>query len=327
MFYTARIDYENTKPFLNTIQFLYNPTIENPIIGEFFNISIDIQNNSPSRLNISNLLINLHDNYGALRISQNDLYNITNIQYGEVFSYNITLKKLDWNGYYYPPINYLNNHDSRLLQISQSKPAILGNINLTIIKEIDKNQVEIGDILEVTLIVVNTGNICIKGLSLSDDTSFTRIEFALVEGKLINEIDLINPGENKTFTYKIKAMSQSLVKLNPSSIKLYFLHQVKISSNLVDVKIIIPIQTQNLFILVPTVLALLIVAIYLYQSRRYNVNKYEISRNENFLFRIKGVDAILRVERTLKDNLLEISKDERKGIKDKLSPIPGGERE
>ena len=327
VFYTARIDYENTKPFLNTIQFLYNPAIENPIIDEFFNISIDVQNNSPSRLNISNLLINLQDNYGALRIIQNDLYNITNIQYGEVFSYNITLKKLDWNGYYYPPVNYLDSHDSRLLQISQSTPAILGNINLTIIKEIDQIQVEIGDILEVTLIVVNTGNICIKGLSLSDDTSFTRIEFALVEGKLINEIDLINPGENKTFTYKIKAISQSLVKLNPSSIQLYYLHQVKISSNIVDVKIIIPVQTQNLFIIIPTVLALLIVAIYLYQSRRYNVKKYEISRNENFLFRIKGVDAILRVERTLKDYLLEISKDKRKGIKDKLSPIPGGEQD
>jgi len=327
VFYTARIDYENTKPFLNTIQFLYNPAIENPIIDEFFNISIGVQNNSPSRLNISNLLINLHDNYGALRIIQNEIHNITNIQYGQEFSYNITLKKLDWNGYYYPPINYLDTHNSRLLQISQSTPAILGNINLTITKKIDRHQTEIGGILKVTLIVVNTGNICIKGLSLSDDTSFTRIEFALVEGKLINEIDLINPGENKTFTYKIKAMSQSLVKLNPSNIQLYYLHQIKISSNIVDVKIIIPIQTQNLFILIPTVLALLIVAIYLYQSRRYNVNKYEISRNENFLFRIKGVDAILRVERTLKDYLLEISKDERKRIKDKLSPIPGGERE
>lgn len=327
VFYSASIDYEKTKPFLNTIQFSYNPAIENPIIGEFFNISIDVQNNSPSKLNISNLSINLQDNYAALRIIQNDLFNITNIQYGEEISYNITLKKLDWKGYYYPPINYLDTDVSRLIQISQSTPAILGNINLTIIKEIDKNQAEIGDILEVTLIVVNTGNICIKGLRLSDVTSFTRIEFALVEGKLMDEIDLINPGENKTFTYKIKAMSQNLVKLNPSSIQFYYLHQVKISSNTVDVKIIIPVQTQSLFIIAPTLLALLIVAIYFYQSKRYNVKKYEIHRNENILFRIKGVDAILRVEKTLKDYLIEISLDESKGIKDKLSPIPGGEQD
>ena len=327
VFYTARIDYEKTKPFLNTIQILYNPTIENPIIGEFFNISIDVQNNSPSRLNISNLLINLQDNYAALRIIQNELYNITNIQYGEKFSYNITLKKLDWNGYYYPPINYLDTHNSRLVQISQSTPAILGTINLTITKEIDKNQVEIMDIIEVTLIIVNTGNICVKGLRLIDETSFTRLDFALVEGKLMNEIGLINPGENKTFTYKIKAISQNLVKLNPSSIQLYYLHQVKISSNIVDVKIIIPVQTQILFIIAPTALALLIMAIYLYQSKRYNVKKYEISRNENILFRVKGVDAILRVEKTLKDYFHEISKDESKGIIDKLSPIPGGEQD
>ncbi|MCJ7647302.1 MAG: hypothetical protein MUP85_01690 [Candidatus Lokiarchaeota archaeon] len=327
VFYTARIDYENTKPFLNTIKFLFNPSIENPIIGEFFNISIDVQNDSPSRLNISNLSLNLKDNYGALRIIQNEIYNITNIQYGETFSYNITLKKLDWNGYYYPPINYVDSYNSNLLQISQSRPAILGNINLTITKEIDKNQVEIGDIIEVTLIVVNTGNICVKGLSLSDDTSFTRIDFALVEGKLINKIDLINPGENKTFTYKIKAISQNLVKLNPSSIHIYYLHQVRISSNTVDVKIIIPFQTQILFIIVPTTLALLIVAMYLYQSKRYNVKKYEISRNENILFRVKGVDAILRVEKTLKDYFHKISKDESKGIIDKLSPIPGGEQD
>ncbi|MHA1670025.1 MAG: hypothetical protein ACTSV5_05530 [Promethearchaeota archaeon] len=324
VFYSARIDYEKIKPFLNTIQLLYNTTIENPIIDEFFNVSIEVQNNSPSGLNISNLLIDLQDSYGALKIIQNSLYNITNIQYGEIFSYNITLKKLDWKGYYYPPINYLDSHDSRLLQISQSSPAIIGKINLTIIKEIDKNQAEIGDILEVTLTVINTGNICVKGLSLSDDASFTRLEFALVEGKLISEIDLINPGENKTYTYKIKAMSQSLVKLNPSNIQLYYLHQVKISSNTLDVKIIIPVQTQNMFIAVPTVLVLLIMAIYLYQSKRYNVKKYEISRNENILFRVRGVDAILKVEKTLKESLHEIYKDKREGIKDKFSLISGG---
>jgi hypothetical protein len=66
---------------------------------------------------------------------------------------------------------------------------------------------------------------------------------------------------------------------------------------------------------------------YLYQSKRYNVKKYEISRNENILFRVKGVDAILRVEKTLKDYFHKISKDESKGIIDKLSPIPGGEQD
>ncbi|MBY9002621.1 MAG: hypothetical protein KGD73_01495 [Candidatus Lokiarchaeota archaeon] len=327
VFYSTRIDYEKTKPFLNTIQFLYSPIIDYPMIDELFNITINVQNNSPSGLNISNLLINHQDNFGALRIIQNEIYNITNIQFGENLSYNITMKKLDWNGYYYPPINYLDSHNNRLVQISQSSPIILGNINLTIIKKIDRNQVEIGDILEITLVVVNTGNICVKGLSLSDITSFTRINFALVEGKLINEIDSINPGENKTFTYKIKAMSQNLVKLNPSHIQLYYLHQIKISSNIVDVKIVIPVQTQNLFIIVPTVGALLVLVIYLYQSRRYNVKKYEISRNENLLFRTKGVDAILKVEMTLKDDFHKIYEDKRKGIKEKLSPIPGGEQD
>jgi len=325
VFYTTRIDYEKTKPFLNTIQILYNPKIDNPMIDEFFNISIYIQNNSPSRTNISNLAINLQDNYESLRIIQNELFNIPYIQYGQNFSYDITLKKLDWKGYYYPPINYLNTHNSRLIQISQSTAAILGNINLTIIKEIDKNQAEIGDILQVTITVVNTGNICVKNLRLNDEISFTRIEFALVEGKLMDVIDLINPDENITFTYKIKAVSQSLVSLNPSSIQFYYLHQVKIASNIVDIKIIIPVQTQSLFIIIPTLLTLSIIVIYFYQSKRYSVKKYETHRNENILFRSKGVDAILRVDKMLNDYFLESFHDGNKGIKDKLSPIPRGD--
>ncbi len=327
VFYTARVDYGKTQPFLNTIQILFNPLINNPMIGEIFNISVEIKNTSPNRLNISKLSLNLKDNYGALRIIQNERHTITNIQYDEIYSYNITLKKLEWNGYYYPPINYFDSDNSRLIQISHSEPVILGSINLTITKNINKNQVEIGDILVVTLIVRNTGNICVKGLSLSDITSFTRINFALVEGKLINEIDLINPGENKTYSYAIKAMSQSLIKLNPSTIHLYYIHQVKVTSNAVEVKIIFPIHTQILFIGIPTALALLILAIYLYQSRRYNLKKYEIARNEELLFRMKGLDTILKVEKTLNDFFLNLSEDEKKELRGTKSQLSGGVKE
>jgi hypothetical protein len=93
----------------------------------------------------------------------------------------------------------------------------------------------------------------------------------------------------------------------------------------VDIKIIIPVQTQSLFIIAPTLLTLSIIAIYFYQSKRYSVKKYETHRNENILFRSKGVDAILRVDKMLNDYILEISHDGNKGIKDKLSPIPGGD--
>lgn len=325
VFYTARVDYNTTKPYLNTIQFQYNSSITNPKINEYFNISIGIQNTSPSQLNITNLSLDLRDNYDSLRIIENNLYNIINLQFDEIHTYNITLKKINWKGYYYPPINYINSKNNRLVQISQSPPTILGFFNLTITKEISKKQVEIGEILEITLRVVNTGNICIKNLILRDDTSFTRLDFALVEGNLIYEIDTINPGDNVTFTYKIKAINQNLVQLNPSTITLYYLHQLILSSNPLSIKIIIPIETQNLVIIFPTAIAFLIVAIYLFQSKRYKVKQYEISRNENLLFRIKGVNAILKVEKSLNEYLQEVSDDKRKQIKDKLSPIPAGD--
>ena len=120
----------------------------------------------------------------------------------------ITLLKADWKAYYYGPINYFGNSDKRFIQISKSNPIILGHVNLTIQKVIEKNQIQIGEIVKVTLRVKNDGNICIKNLILSDDVSFTQIEFSLVEGRLINEIGCLSPGESIVFAWLNKKNCQ-----------------------------------------------------------------------------------------------------------------------
>jgi len=307
---SAKIDYQTSFPFVKSVQIEFNASSINPSIGEEFNLSVIIFNDSFSKLNITGLMLSLNDRYGDL-ISLNEIQlSFPNLVYNIGIKKDITLLKQDWKAYYYGPINHFDNIDNRLIQISKSNPIILGHINLTIQKQIEKNQIQIGEIIEVTIRVKNDGNICIKNLLLSDDVSFTQIEFSLVEGRLINEIGCLSPGETIVFSYKIRARTQNLVILKSATIDYFFLKKNIAASNTINIKIIIPLETQSLFIIIPTSISLAILIGYLFERNRYKSKRYELQRNEELLFNVEGIDSIIKIDRTLKDHLKKINKHE-----------------
>ena len=311
VYFSAPIDYLSRFPYILSIEIDYNASNMAPSIGEELNLSIYIKNSGLEGFNIHNLALSMNNQYGDLIRFDKNLLVLADIEYNEIRSLNITLIKQDWKGYYYPSINYIENPGKNLIQIASSKPMILGIINFSIAKSVDKSQVEINDIITVELIVKNVGTICIKNASINDAISFIEIEFDLISGSLINIISCLQPGENITFSYKIQAMTQALLKLKPASIEYYYLLKSEETSNWVEIKVTFPSVIKGFFILGPILISLTILTIFLWKTKKYNSKKYERQRNELILFKVTHTVTVLKVENTLRDRFNLISKKQR----------------
>ena len=322
VYFSAPIDYLTRFPYIKTIEIYFNASNLVPSIGEEINLSVHIKNNGLEGFNIQNLTISMNDQFGDLARIDNETVNIAEIGYNEIKSFNITLIKSDWKGYFYPSINYVEVSENNLIQIASSEPLILGKINISIIKSVDKNQVEIGDIITVELNVKNVGTICAKNVSINDIISFIEIDFNLISGSLINTISCLQPGDNMTFSYKIQAITQTLLKLKPASVEYYYLLKIKDASNLVEIKVIIPETIQVFFILGPMLISLSVLTIFLWKTKKYKVKKYELQRNELLLFKVSGSSTVLKIENTLRDRFNSISKAQSEKIIEKEN---GGE--
>jgi uncharacterized repeat protein (TIGR01451 family) len=306
--FSAPIDYLTRFPYIKTIEIYLNASNLAPSIGEELNLSIHVKNNGLEGFNIQNLTISMNDQFGDLERIDNKTLNIAEIGYNVVKTFNFTLIKRDWKGYFYPSINYMEISENNLIQIASSEPLILGRINFSIIKSVDKNQVEIGDIITVELNVKNVGTICAKNISINDIISFTEIDFNLISGSLINTISCLQPGENMTFSYEIQAITQTALKLKTASIEYYYLLKLKDTSNLVEVKVIIPGVIQTFFVLGPIIISLTVLTIFLWKTKKYKAKKYELQRNELMLFKVSGSSTVLKIENTLRDRFNSISK-------------------
>ncbi len=315
VYFSAPVDYATRVPYLRNIQIRYVSSNIAPSIGSTFTLKVYIKNTGPVGISIPDLNLTMNDHYGDLRRIDSNSLNLTDIAYNTEKFLEISLLKVDWKGYYYPPINFIKSSESRTIQISRSIPMVLGDIDFDIEKSIDNDQVEIGDNIKVTLKITNTGTISIKDVKLKDDVSFTQIDFSLRKGKLVNEIDCIDPGETIEFEYIIRAKQQNNLTMNEAYIEYFFLLKQETDSNELDVKIIVPIWIQSLYIFIPSAIALGILGLYYLQTHKYKQGKYELQRNEAELFSLSSFDAILKIEHTLRESLNVISKKKPTQIK------------
>ncbi|NVM43638.1 MAG: hypothetical protein HWN79_01885 [Candidatus Lokiarchaeota archaeon] len=311
VYYSAPIDYFSRSPYVKTIEIFYNSSTFAPSIEEDFNLSIYIKNNGLEGFPVQNLTFSIGDKFtGLVPMNKSSLVS-PSISYNATEVLALTLKKVGWRGYYFPSINYFNTSEQNTIQIASSKPIILGIINFSILKSVDKNQIEIGDYITVNITIINAGNICAKNFTINDATSFNKIQFALIGGSLIHTILKLLPGESISFSYKIQAMMQSLVELKPASIEYFYLEELRDLSNSIEIKVVIPKLIQVSFVLGPTLVSLSILVVFLWKTRRYKAKKYELQRNELMLFKISRSEAVLNVESTLRDKFNLLSKEEK----------------
>ena len=300
VFFSSPIDYKERFPFVKTVEISLNSSNNSPQIGDYFNLTFKVKNSGIEGFNISSMNFHTRDQFGDL-IPENESFIISNIEYNQIKSFTLTLFKEDWKAYLYPAINHFDCSESRIIQIRKSESIILGTITLTILKTVDKSQIEIGDIVSVNITVINGGSICVKNISLKDTISFSGIYFDLIDGNLVNEISCLNSGETLTFIYKIQAKTQALMKLKPAFIEQYYLNKMNFQSNEVQIKIIIPKTTQILFIIIPSLGGLMVLLVFIWQKTKYNSKKYERRRDELILFQDSSMSSVLNVKRSLRD--------------------------
>ncbi len=304
VFISAPINYEDKFPFVRTIEISYNNLINNaPVIGETFNLTIYLKNLGPNGLKIPDLNISMNDQFGDLKRVDHFIPYFENISFNESVSFNISLKKVGWKGYYYPPINFIEGSESRIIQVSTSAFKILGEINLSITKSVNIDQIEIGEEVIVNIEVENTGTICIEDIKVNDMISYSQLDFSLIEGNLINLIDSLDPNEKVTFNYTIKGKRQNLVSLNPASIEFYYLHENNAISNIVIIKIITPKSRQFFYISLPILIGLAIMSIYFWQIKKYKKKRTSYERSEIHIFELSSRESILKIDHTLRERL------------------------
>ncbi|MFW9882619.1 MAG: BatD family protein, partial [Candidatus Thorarchaeota archaeon] len=305
VYISAPLDYEFRLPFVRLIK-IYSIMRDFHLNPSIFNLTYFLISFNPYGISTPDIKISIIDQIGDLkRVDSNDLY-FENISYIVIF--NITLNKVGWKGYYYPPINYIDSSEGKTIQILSSSSSILGLIDYRISKNVNKEQIKIGDEITVFIEVTNTGTINVGDILVNDIISYSQSEFSLIKGKLVNSIKSLEPGETVSLNYTIKAKKQGLVTLNPARINFYYLHKLEELSNEVSVKVITPQSHQLLYVLIPGIACLFILLIYFLQFSSYEMKKSKLKRTEKYIFKLSSIDSILSVESTLRDRLSNLSK-------------------
>jgi uncharacterized repeat protein (TIGR01451 family) len=301
--FIAPVDYFYKFPYLHALDISLNSSISNPQINNPFTITINIKNVGIPSSNISQINISTSDQYGDLKRQDFGIIVFENIFYNEIKSYDITLNKTDWKGYLYPAINFVQNRDSDLIKIRNSRALTIGYINFSITKTANLNEVEVGDTILISIEIKNEGTICIKNININDMLGFPQEGFSLIDGKLIFKINVLHPNQSLIFYYTIRANAQSLSTLQSASLEYYYLHQNISYSNQLHIKAMLPTTTQYLILLMPMSAALVLIFGYGIYQKKNKQKMQEIQRNEMRILHLASRDSILKIETSLKEFL------------------------
>ena len=278
---SAPIDYDKRYPFLRTIDIEYRSSSLAPIIGETFNLTVIVINKGPKEgILIPDLNFTMNDKYGDLTRNDNKTLNLNNISYNSNKTFYITLKKNDYLGYFYPSINYFKSSEEITIQISRSSFFTLGYLAFSIDKSCDKEQAEIGEEITVKIEIKNIGTIVAKNIKVNDISSFKESDFTLIKGKLLNKIDVLNPGEEISFKYKIIAKKQNTATLKKAKIDYYFLQKQEDKSSDLDIDILIPMNTQLMLIIIPSTIIIAVIFIYHRHTKKKKIKEAEYEKHE-----------------------------------------------
>ncbi|MBY8990000.1 MAG: DUF11 domain-containing protein [Candidatus Lokiarchaeota archaeon] len=307
VYVSAPLDYENKFPFVRLLEIKcdYDNTLLNQSL---FNFTYSLKSFNPNGIKTPDINISIYDQIGDLRrVDTNDLY-FEDLEFNETISFNITISKTGWRGYYYPAINYIESSEAKTIQILSSSSSILGVINFSITKYVDKEHIRIGEEITVFIEVKNTGTLKVEDITVRDTTSYSQSDFMLINGKLINLINSLEPGEIVSINYTIRARKQGIVTLKPAFLEFYYLYKLELFSNNVFIKVNSSPFDQSVYIIVAGIVAITILLIYYSQNSRYKKSKDKLERREKLILKMDSREAIMGTKPTLRDQLRFLSR-------------------
>ena len=303
LFLSAPIDYEINKPFLRVIQIKYSTNNTHPQLNDFINLSINISNQGPAFIDVTEIEIEISEDIEGLKRKDNKTLKISDLSWKETKNVSMILQKTSYKGYLYPPINVIIGSESSTIRIEISQPIVLGYIDFQITKNVTKKQRISGEELQVTLKVVNVGNIGTKNFSLNDINSYFQQQFHLVEGILVHDTQSLELGESFSTSYTIIGKGQGIYNLSAAFIEYYYLTKKCAESNSIQMKIILHPNIQKLAIIIPSVICLFIIGSYGFFKYKYRADIFEKKRKEDEILSASKFDEILSHKGNLIDSL------------------------
>jgi len=307
VYISAPIDYEKRYPFLHIIKINYSTNNSHPKLNDFINLSIQIENQEPDNFDIPDILVEISDNFEGFKRVDNNNLKISDLSWKETKVMSMIFQKTSYRGYYYPPINVILGSESSTLRINTSLPIILGYFDFEINKNVSEEQVIIGKEIYVTVEVINIGNIAAQNVTLDDMNSFFQQQFYLIEGTLVHFIQVLEPGETFTFSYKIIGKEQGEYNISAACIDYYYLIKRHVESNSIQMKIVFDPNMQRLSIIIPCVIGLFFIGSYGFLKKQYRSNILEKKRKEDEILNATKLTTILRHKETLNDSLERVN--------------------
>ncbi|HMF34266.1 MAG TPA: hypothetical protein VKK79_22765 [Candidatus Lokiarchaeia archaeon] len=305
IFLTAPIDYITQVPYLNLISYAMGANASAPAVGSQVNITISIQNNGNQP--ILNLSLFWDQNLEGFHRLDNTSLQVNNLLPGATNAQNITitLNKTTYRGYFVPPMVAINGTESLTFRQTSESSLILGVMSLKITKTISQNQLNPGDVANITVTVQNNGTIEMDTLQLNDINSFPQDGYTLNWGVLTANIAQLAPGASITFSYSILAKTQGIFVLRGAGSPYFFIYKQDFTSAEVPTKIQEPWYIMILWIAVPLVISGFIMYAFFSMKKSQQKEDYELSRREELMFG-KGGNQVAWEMKNLQQTLDEI---------------------
>jgi hypothetical protein len=196
--------------------------------------------------------------------------------------FRIQLNKTLWDAFFYEGFK-INGSQYQILRLMPIVPQILGYLELNIVKSFGDIDGEQGSLIIVTLNITNNGNLIAKNISVNDVSGFSRSGFSLYSGVIDKAFINLNPGENFQYSYILKFDKQGTYIIPPATISYEYLDYKVAESNSLLVKIRTTFAN-NLLVLIPSFLGLIITSGLYWWKNRYDQESAEFERREELMF-------------------------------------------
>ncbi|MHA1672623.1 MAG: hypothetical protein ACTSYI_03265 [Promethearchaeota archaeon] len=287
-FYSRPLNYEdrNQLNFLHQVQIEYLPFTSN---GNFL-----IGNTSAVYLNVTNLngmaikgieIYFLENIQGLSLQNESNYFSLPKLDGYSSIILELHYQKENYQGYFLPAELDITCIENNFLQSIFIDPLILGDFDINITKTLSQTSGIMGNIIEVSITLENTGNIELGDLVISDVDSYPADAFILESGVIIQELSTLTPGSEFQYSYKLKVLNaEGYYTINPVQIQYFFGNKLELLSQEMIFKVLEPKILLNSRIIIPAFTGLLaMVFIYKYKLKQSRAD-FDYQRRENLMF-------------------------------------------
>ncbi|WP_457557634.1 hypothetical protein [Candidatus Harpocratesius sp.] len=218
-------------------------------------------------------------------LNQSDHIYINELSYNQSKTIELVYLKVNTRGYLLPSAFQIHCEENSLLQVISPPPLLLGNFEIELSKEISQDVLIMGDYIEITIKVKNSGTIPLSDIIVDDADSYFAGAFILYEGITLQEISFLDINQTFEFQYTLRSLhSKGVYNIRPAEISYFFGSLYNVYSNSISVKIQEPYLLRVAKIISPILIGGLTLFLTYKYKIHYSKEDFEYQRRESLLF-------------------------------------------